>query len=381
MRNTIGKGSYGTVKLAYRPDIHKYFAMKVISKERINMMRDKTRFEQEIRIQQTLRHPHIVQLYDLLQDLNNYYIVMEFCGNGELLSLIVAQKKLNEYQAKIYFEQILDALHFIHSRNIAHRDLKPENILIDEYGQIKISDFGFAKFIHSDGMASTSCGSPCYISPEVISGKQYNPIKSDMWSCGVIFYAMVTGKLPWTQTNKRQLFKQIRSANFSIPMDLSPECREFISSLIHLDVNERLSAEEARNHSYLEGTPIVCMNRFLPYVSIKKVDAFFKTNDIVADLSIKLKSISSDNLLIRHKNPQSQFNCAEKIISADYSTFNKRELVTLQRSNPCLSRKGSPFNSKVNYNHLSELKLFTCTLRSKPKLIKPTVGKTSLPRF
>lgn len=239
-------------------------------------MTDKTRFEQEIRIMQEMRHPRIVHLYDLLADSNNYYILMEYCPNGELFSYIVERKKLPESEAKVFFKSILDGIAFIHSFDVAHRDLKPENVLLDAEGHAKISDFGLAKYVGPTGITSTSCGSPCYASPEVLSGQKYNAKISDMWSSGVILYAMVTGQLPWTRRNQMQLFHQIRKCHYHVPSYLSPECNNLIRGLICLDPEKRLTVEEALKHPWmLEVTDKVAEWKEVPMVSLRALDRFF----------------------------------------------------------------------------------------------------------
>ena len=288
LKGTIGSGAFGIVKLAYRADAKKYFACKVITKKRIEVMIDKTRFEQEIRIQQQMRNENIVQLIDLYQDSLNYYIVMEFCPNGELFGQIVAKKRLKEDEARVFIKQILSGLSYIHAMNVAHRDLKPENILIDENGNAKISDFGLSKNVDKNGMVSTSCGSPGYVSPEVISGKPYDPKKSDMWSAGVILYAMVTGQLPWTKRNKIQLYEQIKKAQFPIPKELSEDCVDLIKSLMNLDINNRLTAKQALQHKFMTKKAVSALPKLVPegtklvregprpVISLRKLDTFFE---------------------------------------------------------------------------------------------------------
>ena len=288
LRGTLGKGAFGTCKLAYRSDLDIYYACKIIQKTRLEKLGDKTRFEQEIRILQEMRHPRIVQLYDLYRDSINYYIFMEYCPNGELFSHIVSRKRLPEDEVRYYFKHILDGIAFIHSFHIAHRDLKPENVLIDADGFAKISDFGLSKYVGPTGITSTSCGSPCYVSPEILSGKEYNAIKSDMWSAGVILYAMVTGQMPWSHANRLQLFHQIKACHYHIPPFVSDECVDLIQKLITADLNQRLTAEEALNHPFmLSAADQIIEWKEVPIVSLRRLDNFFAKDP--SDERIKLK--------------------------------------------------------------------------------------------
>lgn len=287
LRGTLGSGAFATCKLAYRADLDIYYACKIITKQKLEQMTDKTRFEQEIRILQIMRHPRVVQLYDLYRDALNYYIFMEYCPNGELFQHIIANKKLSESDAQIFFKHILDGLLFIHSCGIAHRDLKPENILLDFEGHAKISDFGLSKYVGKGGLTSTCCGSPCYVAPEVISGNDYDPKQADMWSCGVILYAMVTGSLPWTRRNQAQLFQQIRRAQYRMPPYLSVSCQHLISMLLNPDPKVRFTAQEALNHEFMASTISQVVEwKEVPFVSLRRLDRFFEKDP--SDDRIKL---------------------------------------------------------------------------------------------
>lgn len=276
LRGTIGSGAFATCKLAYRPDLDIYYACKIIARQRLDQLSDKTRFEQEIRIQQELRHPRIVQLYDLYKDALNYYVLMEYCPNGELLSYIVQRRRVPENEAKVFFKNIMDGLLFIHSLGIAHRDLKPENVLLDLEGHAKISDFGLGKYVGCDGLTSTSCGSPCYVAPEVLTEKVYNAYKCDMWSCGVILYVMVTGQIPWARRNHIELFEQIKCCSYRIPAFVSGDCAELIRGLMTLDPQKRLTIEQVLAHPWMvEAYESQIVWKEVPIVSLRRLDRFF----------------------------------------------------------------------------------------------------------
>lgn len=274
---TIGEGAFSVVKLVQHTDTREYFACKVVPKSRIQTTHLHARFEAEIRINQQLHHPGIVEMYDLLSDELNYYIVMEFCPNGELFQYIIDKQHLSESEAQPIFRQILETLEYIHSMGISHRDMKPENLLIDKVGHIKISDFGLSRFLDSNGLVDTPCGSPCYASPECISGKSYDGITTDVWSSGVILYAMLTGQLPWTKRNQTQLFQQIKKGEFTIPSFLSPECTDFLQKLMTVDCKKRITIPQAYEHPWLRETLPILPN--MPYpssrVSLRMVDVFF----------------------------------------------------------------------------------------------------------
>jgi len=285
-RGTIGKGSFSVVKLLVDTITQQQFACKVVPRNRLGHAKLASRFENEIRIIQQLRHPGIVQLYDLLKDDNNFYIIMELCTNGELFEYILENERLSELEAKYFMRQILEALGYVHSIGIVHRDIKPENILMGSDGNVKISDFGLSRFVNSGGLADTPCGSPCYAAPECIDGGSYDGRKSDMWSCGVVCYAMITGQLPWTKRNQTQLLDQIRRADFSFPTYIGEPCRRFIHGLLDPNPSTRFDVNRALLQQWITGAPSHTMQTTEKRlcVSLKQVDKFFERDN--SELSI-----------------------------------------------------------------------------------------------
>jgi serine/threonine protein kinase len=163
---------------------------------------------------------------------------------------------------------------------VTHRDLKPENLLLTQFGHVKISDFGLSRFLGSHGLVSTPCGSPCYASPECLTGLPYDGRTNDCWSVGVILYAMVTGELPWTKRNQQQLFEQIRRGEYTIPTELSQPCRNLIRGLLTVSPALRLTAESALRHPFFRGARA---NGFgyetgPGIVSLSRVDRFFRAD-------------------------------------------------------------------------------------------------------
>lgn len=289
INSIIGQGAYSSVYLAEekfptndnkiesndKKNTKKQLAAcKVISIAKIEAKNSIERLENEIKIHQLMHHPNVVQLIDVQKDSSNYYIFLEYCSNGELYNIIKKNRNLKESEAKPLFKQILLGLQYIHSINVAHRDLKPENILVDAKGHIKISDFGLSKLLDSqnDGLTSTPCGSPCYASPECISGNPYDAKKSDIWSCGVILYTMTTGYIPWTKKTQSQIFEQIKNAEFKIPSNISDLCSGLISRMMTVDNNKRITIKGALNHPFLKRTMVPSPKVDRKFVSLRKVD-------------------------------------------------------------------------------------------------------------
>ncbi|OHT07593.1 CAMK family protein kinase [Tritrichomonas foetus] len=287
LRGVIGDGAFSVVKLAFNLNYQTFAACKIISRQKLAIHNLEARFENEIRILQQLHHPGVVGLYDMRKDENFYYVFEEFCPNGELFQFIVTRGRLSEEEAQLFIRQILETLQYVHNMGICHRDLKPENLLLDTNGNIKISDFGLSRFVGCTGIVETPCGSPCYASPECISGRPYDGRKSDIWSAGVICYAMVTGQLPWTKRNQQQLFDQIKKGDYTIPGYLSDNCRQFLAGMMTVDADRRLSIEEALTHQWMKSAP-KSYDAGKPgthFPSLKIVDQFF--NREISDSDFK----------------------------------------------------------------------------------------------
>jgi serine/threonine protein kinase len=277
LRGTIGEGAFARVKLAVHEQTREYFACKIIPRGRLGGEDVLYHFELEIRTNQQLHHPGIVHLYDLLSDDNNFYVVMEFCPNSDLYQYILTRGRVPEDEARLFAIQICDTLDYIHALGISHRDMKPENLLIDRDGVVKISDFGLANFMTADGLVNTPCGSPCYASPECLSGYPYDGRTTDMWSVGVITYAMVTGTLPWTGRTQSSLFEQIRHGAYMVPRNLTGSCQLFIRGLMAVDIQKRLTAKQAKGHPWLSLMPLEWPRHHGRFLSLKKVDQFFSS--------------------------------------------------------------------------------------------------------
>lgn len=297
LRGTIGTGSFSVVKLAVDENTNESFACKIIPRTRIAKPRQQARFELEIRILQQMKHPNIVQLIDILKDNSNYYVIMEFCSNGELFQYIVDHRFLSENEAKSFLKQLISSLLYVHSNGAVHRDLKPENLLLDDFGQLKLSDFGFSRFANNN-IVTTPCGSPCYASPECISGKPYDGKKSDIWSCGVILYAMLTGQLPWTKKNQRELFKQIQAGDFTIPIYLSHDCQDLLRRMMAHEPNDRPTAQEVYNHKWLSDAHFLTIStNKISNLTLKRIDQYFNREISSFNLpQIRIRSISSEHL-------------------------------------------------------------------------------------
>ncbi|OHT04233.1 CAMK family protein kinase [Tritrichomonas foetus] len=189
--STLGSGSTGKVKLAEHKTTGRKVAIKIIKKSTVEEQPDLAiKIRREISLMRLFDHPHLLQLVDVMESQAHLYIILEYASHGELFDFLVESGSLSVDDAVKFFRQIIFGLEFLHNHAICHRDLKPENILLDEFDNIKIADFGLARWMKSN-IAETSCGSPHYASPEVIKGEPYDGRKSDIWSAGVVFYTLL----------------------------------------------------------------------------------------------------------------------------------------------------------------------------------------------
>jgi serine/threonine protein kinase len=251
LQDALGSGAFSVVVNSVHKETQQHCACKVVPKNRLTEVGDRARFQREINAMAFMRHESIVALHDFQSDDLNFYLFMDFCPGGELFEYIVKNGKIAEPLAAFLFEQIASAIHYSHQFGIAHRDLKPQNVLIAKFPRIKVSDFGLCGFIAPQEMMQTFCGSPCYCAPECLSRIQYDGRLADVWSLGVILYAMITGSHPWTMANTSLMLRQILKGSYTVPSSVSPKCRELIMGMMSVDVSQRLTIGQILAHPWM----------------------------------------------------------------------------------------------------------------------------------
>ncbi|KAG5839031.1 hypothetical protein ANANG_G00200610 [Anguilla anguilla] len=209
--------------------------------------------EREIAILKLIEHPHVLKLHDVYENKKYLYLVLEHVSGGELFDYLVKKGRLTPKEARKFFRQIISALDFCHSHSICHRDLKPENLLLDEKNNIRIADFGMASLQVGDSLLETSCGSPHYACPEVIRGEKYDGRKADVWSCGVILFALLVGALPFDDDNLRNLLEKVKLGVFHMPHFIPPDCQNLLQGMIEVDATKRLALEQIQKHMWYIG--------------------------------------------------------------------------------------------------------------------------------
>lgn len=252
LSSTLGVGTFGKVKLAEHATTKQKVAIKIINRRKMEQMNMHEKIRREINILQFLKHPHVIRLYELLDTPSDIFMVMEYVSGGELFDHIVHKLRLREDEARRFFQQILSGVEYCHQNMVTHRDLKPENLLLDANLHIKIADFGLSNVMRDGEFLKTSCGSPNYASPEVVSGKSYVGPEVDIWSCGVVLYALLCGSLPFDDENVPNLFRKIKHGNFTLPGHLSSEAKDLIVQMLVVDPTRRITFGQIRRHSWFQ---------------------------------------------------------------------------------------------------------------------------------
>uniref|UniRef100_A0A0K2TXA4 non-specific serine/threonine protein kinase n=1 Tax=Lepeophtheirus salmonis TaxID=72036 RepID=A0A0K2TXA4_LEPSM len=251
LHETVGTGGFAKVKLATHVLTGAKVAIKIMDKKQLG--EDLPRVRLEIEAMKVLRHQNICQLLQVIETEMKIFMILEYCPGGELFDYIVDRDRLCESESREFFRQIVAAVAYIHESGYAHRDLKPENILIDEDQHLKLIDFGLCANPRG-GMASvleTCCGSPAYAAPELVTGKNYLGSEADVWSMGVLLYALLCGFLPFDDENISCLYRKIQCGIYEKPGWLSEGSLQVLDAMLQTDAKCRISVMELLDHPWL----------------------------------------------------------------------------------------------------------------------------------
>ncbi|KAM1023404.1 hypothetical protein ACFX13_045005 [Malus domestica] len=272
---TIGEGTFAKVKFAQNTETGESVAMKVLDRTTIIKHKMVDQIKREISIMKLVRHPYVV-----LASRTKIYIILEFITGGELFDKIVHHGRLSEGEARRYFQQLIDGVDYCHSKGVYHRDLKPENLLLDSLGNLKISDFGLSALPEQGvSLLRTTCGTPNYVAPEVLSHKGYDGAVADVWSCGVILYVLLAGYLPFDELDLTTLYSKIEKADFTCPFWFPVGAKSLIHRILETNPENRIKIEQIRNDEWFQKNYVPA--RLLEYedVNLDDVNAVFDDAD------------------------------------------------------------------------------------------------------
>lgn len=254
----VGKGASGHVKIAKHRKTGQLAAVKILPLDFVFSSRTSLRTQQaksdkqrlgidrEIIMMKLMNHPNIMRIYDVYEGENELYLILEYVEGGELFDFLVNRGRLASAEALAYFKQIIYGLNYAHAFSIIHRDLKPENILIHSLNPplVKIADWGMAAFAPPSLELETSCGSPHYASPEIVHGHKYEGTATDIWSCGVILFALLTGRLPFDDKNVRTLLSKVKAGKYDLPIWVDAQARDLVNRMLVVDVHKRITVRD-----------------------------------------------------------------------------------------------------------------------------------------
>ena len=329
LKGIIGKGTFSIVKLGINKLTTEKVAIKIMQKNKIINKEDLIRIQREIEMLSRLSHPNVIKIYKIKEDLKKFYIIMEYCENGELFNRIVEKQRLSEDEAAYFYYQIICGLEYIHKNSIAHRDLKPENLLLSKDDILKIIDFGLSNYSSFNFLLGTPCGSPCYASPEMVCGKKYNGFLIDIWSTGIILFAMICGYLPFEDNDNEVLFGKILKCKIHYPKHIGEIPLDLMTKIIVPEPSKRITLNQIKEHPfYLRGKLLFSQrhpeinNNKIREIQIKNILQRTKNKPIKnknkKDIK-KLKIIVSPNYLINTTHLKSIYNTYQPAVSESYN--------------------------------------------------------------
>ena len=249
---TLGTGSFGKVKLGEHEKFGQKVAIKILNKKKIHFLNMNNKVKREIKLLKIFVHPHIIRLFEIIYTKSDIFMVTEYIDGGELFEYVVENGRLSEGESRKFFQQMVSGVDYCHKKMVVHRDLKLENLLLDSHLNIKIADFGLSNIIQDGNFLGTSCGSPNYAAPEVINGKPYLGPETDIWSCGIILYALLCGTLPFDDENIPNLFKKIKGGIYILPNYLTDLSRDLIAKILTTNPLIRITINGIQRHFWFQ---------------------------------------------------------------------------------------------------------------------------------
>ncbi|CAI8607736.1 unnamed protein product [Vicia faba] len=334
---TIGEGSFAKVKLAKNVENGDYVAIKILDRNHVlrhNMM---DQLKREISAMKMINHPNVVKIFEVMASKTKIYIVLELVSGGELFDKIATNGRLKEDEARSYFQQLINAVDYCHSRGVYHRDLKPENLMLDTNGVLKVSDFGLSTYSQQEGeLLRTACGTPNYVAPEVINDRGYVGSTSDIWSCGVILFVLMAGYLPFDEPNQIALYRKIGRAEFTCPPWFSPEAKKLLKAILNPNPLTRIKIPELLKDEWFK-------KGYKP--------ASFTEEDVNVDDVAAAFNNSKENLVTETKEKPVSMNAFELISRSESfnldNLFEKQKGVVKRETHFTSQRPANEIMSKI----------------------------------
>ena len=363
LESEIGKGSFASVKIGRHKITGTSVAIKLIEKSALYDEDLVIRFKREVNIMKNTNHPFIAEFFDLIEDEYCYYLVMEYVENGNLLDFVNKKGKLNEKLARTYFCELISVLEYLHTQlNIAHRDLKAENILLDRNYNIRLIDFGLSNcFTPESPLLTTACGSPAYASPEMVKGEQYTT-NSDIWSAGILLYAMCAGELPFEDENIHRLLQKIAFTEPKYPVYFTSPLIDLLEKLLKKDPKDRITLTKIKEHPWFSQYEYhTIMNKNFGISNSWRVRPISQ-NDTTIDTDIvqQLTSFGVDcqSLLSQlFSGEASPITSLYRMLRKNKITEDMKELVSIEENNlysnylpPSPKRRNEEINNTNNNN-------------------------------
>uniref|UniRef100_A0A672LB40 Serine/threonine-protein kinase PLK n=1 Tax=Sinocyclocheilus grahami TaxID=75366 RepID=A0A672LB40_SINGR len=278
----LGKGGFAKCYEMTDLSSSKVYAAKIIPHSRVSKPHQREKINREIDLQRALSHKHIVHFYHHFEDKDNIYILLEYCSRRSLAHILKARKVLTEPEVRYYLKQTVSALKYLHDLEILHRDLKLGNLFVNDSMELKVGDFGLAaKLEPVSNRRKTICGTPNYLSPEVLN-KQGHGWESDVWALGCVMYTMLLGKPPFETTNLKETYRCIREARYTIPASLSLPAKQLISGMLAQNPVDRPHLDDIIRHEFFtqgfmpETLPVSCCHSAPDFHISSPAKSFFK---------------------------------------------------------------------------------------------------------